>query len=189
MAEEFKEESQLDVLSRYLLKENIDIVGKGIWIEGPISHKNFIKFDKQLKLLECTTEEPLCVYINSGGGDVYSMFAFIDRIQSSSNHIITIGTGLVASAAVPILASGHKRTASRNLTIMHHTASTSYGYNRLPVLKNDIEHVNVLEIKICQFLANNSKKGLSFWTSKGKHTDFYFSAEEALSYGLIDEIV
>lgn len=191
MTDEIEEndESNLSMVSRFLLKDNIDIVNRSIWIEGTITHKNFIKFDKQLRLLEIVTKDPIRVYINTPGGDVYSMFAYIDRIRNSPNQIEMVGTGLIASAGVPILAAGHLRLATKYVQIMHHTASYSSNYNRLANNKGEYDHVSKLETKICRFLAENTEKNLSFWLSLGKHVDYYFDADKALELGLIDEII
>ncbi len=40
-----------------------------------------------------------------------------------------------------------------------------------------------------QFLAERTTKPYSFWASTGKHVDHHFDAEQALEYGLIDEIL
>ncbi len=190
MVEEEQEDvNTADTLIRYLLKDGIDIASKTISIEGTINHKASIRFDRQLKLLETMTEGQINVYVNSGGGDVYAMFAIIDRMECSPNQILTIGTGLVASAALPILAAGNIRMVTKNCTLMHHTASYSVGNSRMPTQKNELQHVTKLENRVCKYLTAKSQKPYNFWTATGKHLDYYFDADEAVEMGVVDEIL
>ncbi len=179
----------LELKARFLLKEGIDLSTKTIYIEGAINHKNFLKFDKQLRLLESMNEEPIDIIINSGGGEVYSMFAYIDRIQGSSHEINTIGTGLVASAALPILSAGFKRFATEHTSFMHHSASLSLGHDRLSTHVNELTHTKDLESRICKFMAKRTTKPYSFWMSTGKHLDHFFDSETAKELGVIDGII
>lgn len=183
-----EEESNLEMVSKFLLKDNIDLIDRSVWIEGNITHRNFIKFSKQLRLLEITSKDPIKVFINSDGGDVYSMFAYIDRIQDSPNIIKTIGTGLVASAAVPILAAGTERYATVYASIMHHTASYATSFMRLPNAKVEHDQVVKLETRICKYLSEVTKKPASYWSTIGKHLDFYFDVNVAIELGLVEGV-
>jgi len=178
----------LDLIARFILKEGIDIVNRIISIDGSITQKSYIKFDRQLALLETTGVGPIDIYINSPGGDVYSMFAYIDRIQSSGCDINTIATGLVASAAIGILAAGDKRFATPHTSFMHHSSSYGAGFDRLSSHDNELKHVKDLEARICKFLAKQTGSSYAFWKGTGKHIDHYFDAEKAKEVGLIHEI-
>lgn len=183
------EDNTMDLVGRYILKDNIDIVNRSLTIEGVISPKSYVKFDKHLRFLEVTHKDPITIYLNSGGGDVYSMFAYIDRIRGCKNVIYIIAMGIVMSAAIPILVSGQGRASTANTTFMHHTTSTSSPYARLPNCKNDLNHINQLEIQICKHMAAYTNKPYSFWMTTGKHVDFYFTPEQAVEFGVIDEII
>lgn len=180
--------SWLEIKSRFLLKEAIDLTTKTLYIEGPISHKSYIRFDKQLKLLESLNDDPITIELNSGGGEEYAMFAYIDRISGCTLPITIRATGLVASAAIPILASGTHRIATPLTSFMHHTSSYSVGYSRLVGHDTELKHAKEVEARVNKFLAKKTLKPYSFWTTTGKHTDFFFDTDFAKEIGLIDEI-
>jgi ATP-dependent Clp protease protease subunit len=61
------------------------------------------------------------MYINSGGGSVYSGLGLLDVMDFVKPDIITVNTGLAASMAAVILCSGTngKRKAQRSRTMIH----------------------------------------------------------------------
>jgi ATP-dependent Clp protease, protease subunit len=179
----------LETKGRFILKENIDLDQRTIQINTPISAKAADRFNRALTFLEGIHGDPINVVINSPGGSVYDAFAIIDRIQSSSCHITTIGTGFVASAAIPILASGNTRKVTRYTTLMYHEPSFNLPSERLSTAEVETKHVKQLSQRFNKFMAENSLKPYSFWVASGKHVDFYFDAEKALELGIIDEIV
>jgi ATP-dependent Clp protease protease subunit len=179
----------IDLKTKFIIQHHVDIDVREMWIEGRIDNKSFIKFDKHLRLLETFNEEEVTVYINSMGGSVYSMFAFIDRIKSSTMKVHMIGTGVVASAAVLILAAGFTRKVTRYTSLMHHGASFELDNGKIHTQDNEIKHIKDLEVRACKFLASVTNKPYNFWTATGKHLDHYFDADTALEYGLVDEIL
>ena len=64
--------------------------------------------------------EPIRLYINSYGGNVYDMWALIDIILNSKTPIYTYCTGYAMSAAFKIFLAGHKRFATKHTTFMYH---------------------------------------------------------------------
>lgn len=179
----------LDVKSRFVLKDEIDIDNRVLVLNGGISLKSYVKFDKQLRLLEAIHGDPVLLIINSPGGSVYDCFAFIDRIMNSSCVVNTQGMGFIASAALPILMAGEKRTAGRNTTFMHHPPSYAMNHETTTIHTAELTHTKNLATRINKFLAARSVKPYSFWTGVAKNVDYYFDAEQAIELGVIHDYI
>jgi len=174
--------------SRLILRHNIDVVKREIVLSGQVNAKMLLKLDKQLKLLE-NQDEPIHIVINTEGGHLYETMGIVDRIRNSPNEIITIGTCKIMSAGVIIIAAGDIRKATKYTRFMHHSAGMGMSYERMPNLEGEIKHTKELDRIMLQFLAERTSKPYSFWAITGKHVDYHFDAEQALEYGLIDEIL
>src|SRR5690554_7184323 len=109
-------ERAYDIYSR-LLKERIVFVG------GPINDQVANLVIAQLLFLESEDpEKDISLYINSPGGQVYSMLAMYDTMQHVRPDVSTICLGMAASAAAVLLAAGTpgKRFALPYSRIMIH---------------------------------------------------------------------
>ena len=179
----------LDIKSRCILKENIDLDQRVIHLNTGIGLKSLDKLTRSLSFLESIGSEPITIVINSPGGSIYDAFAIIDRIQNSSCVIITVGTGLVASAAIPILASGNIRKATKHCSLMYHEPSFNMPLERLAAADSETKHVKYLSQRLNKFMAASTDESYSYWVKAGKYVDFYFDADKALELGIIDEIV
>jgi len=179
----------LDLRSRFLFKENIDIEGRVLRLSSYINTKVADKLCKSMEFLESLGAEPITLVINSNGGSVYDGFAIVDKIKNSPCQIITEATGMVASMATVILASGDVRKSTKNATIMYHEISASLPLERLSSMVVENAHTKDLNKRIAKFMASASKKPYLYWLKVGKHTDFYMDADKALELGVIDEVI
>lgn len=177
----------LDLKTRFVLKDEIDIDNRVLILNGPISLKSYIKFDKQLRLLENLHTDPVLLIINSPGGSVYDGFGFVDRILNSTCIVNTQAMGMVASIALPIFLCGDKRFSGRHTTFMHHPPSYSSGQETITTHGIELSHTKDLSNKINKFIASKTTKPYSFWTTVGKNGDFYFDADKALELGVIHD--
>lgn len=179
----------LEVKSRFVLRDEIDIDNRVLTINGEITRKSYVKFDKQLRFLEAIHTDPILVIINSPGGSVYDGFAFMDRILNCTCLVNTQAMGLVASAAFPIFLAGDKRTTGRFTTFMHHSMSYGVGNDSVYIHANELVHSKNLENRFNKFIASRTLKPYSFWVSNGKVSDFYFDADKAIELGVVHEIL
>ncbi len=178
----------LDVKTKFILKEEIDMDRRELLITGEITRKMYIKLDKQLRLLENLSKDPVTIIVNSPGGSVYDAFAIIDRLNSSTvNRIYTVARGQIASAALPIYLCGFRRTAGPHTSFMHHCMSYGLNAEKIPVHFNELAHTKTLENKFNKFIATRTTKPYSFWASKGKAEDFYFDFDKAVEFGVVHE--
>ena len=101
---------------------DINLATREIFVGGDISDDFGDWFTSALRYLEVLSHDPVTVWINTPGGDVNSMFTFHDLVRQSPCKIVTIGTGMVCSAGVLMLACGHRRLATESCILMSHRA-------------------------------------------------------------------
>ncbi len=175
-------ERAYDIFSR-LLKDRI------IFIGGPIDDSLANLVIAQLLFLESEDpEKDISIYINSPGGLVYSGLALYDTIQYIKPDVATICMGIAASMAALLLSAGTKgkRFALPNSRVMIHQPLGGAEGQAADIEIQAREIINLREITN-QLLAKHTGQPLEKIT-KDVDRNFWMSAEEAKSYGIIDQI-
>lgn len=132
---------------------------------------------------------PIDVIINSNGGSVYDGLGLINVIENSKTPVHTYVYGLAASMSLLIAVSGHKRYAGRLSTFMYHAVSTHID-GHLEYLKNRVDETQRLQNIYDEYLLSKTKLTQEEILHVQEHQrNWYMSPEEALSHGVIDEIV
>ncbi|MBC8428444.1 ATP-dependent Clp protease proteolytic subunit [bacterium] len=138
-------------------------------------------------LIHYNRGEDINLIISSYGGDVYAMLGTIDYFRSLPVKVNTHCFGASMSAAAVILACGTGvRSMSKNSTVMVHEGSAFEAGKTSDVLKG-ADHLKKLQSNINRILGEVTNKDQKFWARISKQ-DTYLTAEEALEYGIIDEI-
>ena len=163
---------------------------------GDIDEENandIIQFIHEINYLDAgkaeKKREPIILIINSYGGDIYRGFGVVDAIKDSITPVHTVCYGAALSMGFIIMASGHKRSASKHSTFMYHEILWSLNEEKLSSHKREVEEgKRIMDIydSIILECTNLTKKQLDI--VKKEHRDWYMSAEDALVYGIIDEI-
>lgn len=176
-------ERSYDIFSR-LLKDRIIFIGTGICDELA----NLI-IAQLLFLQSEDAEKDISLYINSPGGSVTAGMAIYDTIQFLKCDVATYCVGQAASMGAVLLAAGAagKRFALPNARIMIHQP---WGGVQGQATDISIQAKEILRLKdsLNAILANHTGKDLDV-IEKDTDRDFFMSAKEACSYGLIDEVV
>jgi ATP-dependent Clp endopeptidase proteolytic subunit ClpP len=137
--------------------------------------------------------EDIEFFISSNGGSVCDMFAVYDLmgVVKKNRDIRTYGFGKIASAAVILLTAGTpgKRFISKNTRLMlHHCSAAEQG--AVPNLKTVYREAAKVEEMMIKVLAENSKLSVGeIYNILSKNTDEFFSAEEVLEMGIVDQII
>jgi ATP-dependent protease ClpP protease subunit len=107
----------------------------------------------------------------------------------SETSVKIICYGKVMSMGIPILLSGHYRAAHKNTTFMlHDVSSCTWGKTR--EMEECIEQNKILREKMIEYICSRTKFPRKKLTDIiDKKQDFYFSAEDALKWKFIDEII
>ena len=175
-------ERAFDIFSR-LLKERI------IFITGGIEDHMANLVVAQLLFLE--SEDPkkdIFLYINSPGGSVTSTLAMLDTMNHVKPDIATVCVGIAASGAAVLLAGGQKgkRFALPNAEIMIHQP-----WGGAQGQATDIEitarHILATRDRLNKILSKASGQPIAK-IEKDVERDFFMTAQEAKTYGLVDEV-
>lgn len=176
-------ERSYDIYSR-LLKERI------IFLADEVNDQTASLVIAQMLFLE--SEDPnkdIQLYINSPGGVVTAGMAIYDTMNYVKCDVSTICMGMAASMGAFLLSSGAKgkRYALPNAEIMIHQPS---GGAKGQATEIQIVAENILKTKkkLNTILAQNTGQPIEK-IAEDTERDNYMSAEEALEYGLIDQIV
>ena len=129
------------------------------------------------------------MYINSPGGVVTSGFSIFDTMNYIKPDVATICMGQAASMGAFLLSSGQKgkRYALPNARIMIHQP---LGGAQGQATEIEIQTKEILRIKrnLNEILSANTGQKLAK-IEKDTDRDFFMSADEALKYGIIDQIL
>lgn len=175
------------LLLGYLFDYGIDFQRRIIKITGEIDEEMFSIVDAALTQMEAESRATITIKIDSPGGEVYQAMAIIGRMHESTCNIVTKGYGAVMSAATLILAAGNKRKISKHAWFMNHEAS--YGIDgKHSEHKVIVAQAEREEQQWAECLAQFSKRPKAFWLKNGTGTDAYFSAEELITMGVVDEL-
>ena len=142
---------------------------------------------KDLLIMDKENHKPITLYINSPGGDVVSGLQIIDTMNSIQSQVDTVCTGQCASMAAVILSAGKKRMILPHARVMIHQVSSGTR-GKVFNMEVDFEEAKRLNDISMGILAKNCSKALE-QLKEDTHVDFYMGAEEALKYGIVDEIV
>jgi len=178
-----KGERAYDIYSR-LLEDRIIFLGEAIMDDTASA---VIAQILMLKLQD--SKKDISIYIMSPGGEVSASLAIYDTMQFVSNDIATYCLGHASSAAALLLAAGTKgkRFALPSSRIMiHQPWGGAFGDSTSIQIQAD--EIKVMRQMTCERLAKHCGKDVST-VDKDCERDFYMSAKEAKSYGLIDRVV
>ena len=176
-------ERAYDIYSR-LLKERV------VFLVGPVEDYMANLVVAQLLYLESENpEKDIAIYINSPGGSVSSGLAIYDTMQFIRPDISTICVGQAASMAALLLAAGTKgkRSALPNSRILIHQV---FGGAQGKAIDVKIQTDELLRVRdqINRALAEHTGQTVRK-IGKDTERDYFMTAAEALSYGLIDRII
>lgn len=174
--------TQMDVFSR-LMMERI------IWVAGPVNDYMSTIVQAQLMFLDSTDSNDITMHIDSPGGSVKSGLSMVDVMDYIHSDIRTINTGMAASMGSILLGAGTKgkRSSLRFSRTMLHQSSGGFEGNiqDAAISMKEWEKINDILFNLlggyCGKTAEQVKQDAS--------RDFWLSAQEALDYGIIDEIV
>ncbi|MBQ5987297.1 MAG: ATP-dependent Clp endopeptidase proteolytic subunit ClpP [Clostridia bacterium] len=176
-------ERSYDIYSR-LLKDRI------IFLGGPIDDDVANLVVAQLLFLEAEDpDKDIFLYINSPGGSVSAGLAIYDTMQYIKCECQTICVGLAASMGAFLLAAGAKgkRRALENAEIMIHQPSGGAS-GQATEIRIHAEQILKIRDRLNKVLAARTGQPLSVIEADTERDNF-MDAQQALEYGLIDEII
>jgi len=182
------EERQLNVASMDIFSRLM--MDRIIFLGSPIDDYVANIVQGQLLYLESAdSSKDIQIYLNSPGGSVYAGLGIYDTMQYIQADVATICTGMAASMAAFLLSSGEKgkRYSLPNSEVMIHQPLGG-AEGQATEIKIAAEHILKTKDKLNKILSINTNQELE----KIEHDtdrDNFMSADEALDYGIIDEII
>ena len=174
--------TQIDIFSR-LMRDRI------IWVAGAVDDRMSTVVQAQLMFLDNSDKTDITMHIDSPGGSVKSGLSMVDVMQYISCDIRTVNTGMAASMGSVLLGAGTKgkRSSLRFSKTMLHQTSGGAGGNIQDARINFIEweKTNKILFTLLGEFCNKTPEQVM----EDSQRDFWLSSEEAVDYGIIDEIV
>jgi ATP-dependent Clp protease protease subunit len=172
----------MDVFSR-LMMERI------IWVAGVVNDNMSTVVQAQLMFLDSIDNTDITMHIDSPGGSVKSGLSMVDVMDYINSDIRTINTGMAASMGSVLLGAGTrgKRCSLRFSRTMLHQSSGGFEGNIQDAKINmkEWEKLNRLLFDLLGEYCNKPSEVVMEDASR----DLWLSSEDALNYGIIDEII
>lgn len=172
----------IDIFSR-LMKNRIIFLGNEIDEEVA----NIVV--AQLLYMEAIGNDPITMYINSPGGSVIDGLAIYDTMQFVKPVVKTVCVGMAASMASILLCAGSK--GERNIlpngqVLIHQPSGGTWG--TAADMTIDVNHINHAKERLYEILSKHTGQSVEK-IMEDSQRDFWLTADEALEYGVVDNIV
>lgn len=161
-----------------------------LWVAGPVNDR--MSTIVQAQLLFLSQQDPkkaITMHIDSPGGNVKSGLSMVDVMHYIPNSISTINTGMAASMGSVLLGAGTKgmRSSLRfSKTMLHQSSGGAMGnIQDARITMNEWEKINKILFELLGDYCGKTAKQIT----EDAQRDLWLNAEEALAYGIIDEII
>ena len=175
--------TQMDIFSR-LMMDRIIFLGNGI--DDQVAN---IVTGQLLFLESVDPKKDIQIYLNSPGGGVYAGLGIYDTMQIIKPDVATVCTGMAASMAAVLMCAGAegKRSANKHSRIMIHQP---LGGARGQATDMQITVNEILKLKkeLYDIISTHSKQPFEK-VEKDSERDYWMTAQEAMEYGMIDEVL
>jgi len=160
-----------------------------IWLAGPVNDRMSTVVQAQLMFLDNLEVKDITLHVDSPGGSVKSGLSIVDVMDYISSDLVTINTGMAASMGSILLGAGTKgkrHTLPHSRVMLHQVSTGASG--------------NLQDIRVS--IAEGEKYNTELFRLLGKYTDkdpkqvlddtnrdMWLNADEALAYGIVDNII
>ena len=174
--------TQIDIFSR-LLRDRI------LWVAGVVDDRMSTVVQAQLMFLDNTDKTDITMHIDSGGGSVKSGLSMVDVMNYIACDIRTVNTGMAASMGSVLLGAGTKgkRSSLRFSRTMLHQSSGGF-HGNIQDAEIDMKEWYKINNTLFELLGGYCGKTAK-QVMKDASRDLWLDSQQALDYGIIDEIV
>ena len=175
------DERQTDIYSAMLDE-------RAVFINGEINDEMASAVVAELLFLEAAApDKPISLYINSPGGAVTAGLAIYDTMRHVRCRVHTLCVGQACSMAAVLLAAGDDRSVLPSARIMIHQPSGGAEGKQTDIMITARE-ITRIRAKLSAILAKQTGQPVEK-VEQDIERDYFMEAEEAVAYGLADEIV
>jgi ATP-dependent Clp protease protease subunit len=168
----------------------VDVANRRVFL-GDIDHESVDAAIKGMYLMETAdASKPIELFVSSYGGTIYDALALYDIMQTLRCPIHTFAYGKCMSAAPLLLAAGEPghRWVAAHVSFMHHDWADELS-GKGEHIKAGVKESEKLGRIWTELLADISNKSFKWWHDRSRRSgDFYFSADDAIDWGLADAI-
>ena len=174
--------TQMDIFSR-LMADRI------LWVAGGVNDNMSTVVQAQLMFLDNVSNEDITLHIDSPGGSVKSGLSMVDVMEYIKSDIRTINTGMAASMGSVLLGAGTKgkRSSLKHSRTMLHQSSGGFSGN-IQDAEVDWQEWKKINQELFELLGKYCGKTAAK-VKKDATRDFWLTADEAVAYGIIDEVI
>jgi len=166
-------------------------INRGIWVDGGIDEKMVVRIVSALLHFDKESDEEITMFIHSPGGSISEGLAIYDVMKGIRSPVRTVAVGMAASMGAVLLAAGTKgrRFVFPSSKVMIHQPLISHVQNtNVSELIELGEHMKDIKQMMNQILADCTGHSAEE-IDEACRTDHYFTAKEAVEYGLVDGIM
>lgn len=174
--------TQLDIFSRLMMD-------RLLWVAGPVNDRMSTVVQAQLMFLDSVGADDITMHVDSPGGSVKSGLSMIDVMEYVKCDIRTINTGMAASMGSVLLGAGTKgkRCSLKHSRTMLHQSSGGFSGN-IQDAEIDWKEWQKINEELFVLLGEYCGKTAEQVKEDAKR-DFWLTSQEAVEYGIIDEII
>ena len=174
--------TQMDIFSR-LMRDRI------LWVAGGVNDQMSTIVQAQLMFLDNISKDDITMHIDSPGGSVKSGLSMVDVMEYIKCDIRTVNTGMAASMGSVLLGAGTKgkRASLRHSKTMLHQSSGGFRGN-IQDAEIDWQEWQKVNHELFVLLGDYCGKDAEVVKADASR-DLWLSADEALDYGIIDEVI
>ena len=173
------------------LDKGVDVTGRRIFLHGNVDEDSIGVAIRALYLLSDMSEDPIELFVTSYGGDLDEAFALHDVTRTIKVPVHTVALGKCMSAAPLLVACGEKgeRWASEHTAFMLHDVTIEPPATNPIAIESEINAARAQMSRYASLLGEYTSKPKTHWTRlMSGRSDRYFSADDALDWGLIDGV-
>ena len=174
--------TQIDIFSR-LMRDRL------LWVVGTVNDNMSTIVQAQLMFLDSTDKLDITMHIDSPGGSVKSGLSIVDVMNYVSCDIATVNTGMAASMGSVLLGAGTKgkrKSLRFSKTMLHQSSGGAVGniQDAEITMKEWTKTNNILFELLGEYCGKTAEQ-----VKLDASRDLWLDSQEALDYGIIDEIV
>lgn len=174
--------TQIDIFSR-LMRDRL------LWVAGPVNDRMSTIVQAQLMFLDSTDQLDITMHIDSPGGSVKSGLSIVDVMNYISCDIVTVNTGMAASMGSVLLGAGTKgkrKSLRFSKTMLHQSSGGAVGnIQDAEITMKEWMKTNDILFELLGEYCNKDPEQVK----KDASRDLWLDSEDALQYGIIDEVV
>ena len=166
---------------------NIKCLNNELYFYEDVTPRSILYLNTLLRSMEREVHGPIILYINSGGGDLFSGLSAMDHIISTKVPVHTVADGLCCSAATFMFIAGQKRFIKPHSHILIHQISQESEWVKFEDMKDELRNLEKLMKNVIQIyrdytdLPENKLKRMM-------KRDMYLDADECIKHKIADEI-